>query len=477
LFRPFISPANLVIIYLLAVVVAATYLGRGPSILVSALGVLGFDFFFVPPYLTFAVADTEYILTFIGLFAVGLVISQLTARVRDQAEIAQRREAETATLYALSRDLSIAEGLEEVIQAITHNIGQIFGREVVIYLPERVGSENLIPYTQETNRPPFDHEIAVAAWSYKHGEPAGRGTDTLSASTARYLPLKTPNGVIGVLGMTPKIPGSQLTPEQRRTLELFTIQASLAIERVLLAEQARQAQLLQATEKLQTALLNSISHDLRTPLVSITGALSSLADGGPAMDAEIRQSLIETAREEADRMNRLVGNLLNMTRLEAGAMQVVKQPGDIQDAIGTALENMSNRLGGRDILVDIPDDLPLIPMDFVLILQSLANLIDNSLKFSPPGSPIEIKVRNSDGSIQVQVSDRGIGIPGEDLEHVFEKFYRVLRPDNISGTGLGLSISKGIIEAHGGRIWAENRPGGGTTVSFILPLEEPHREP
>jgi two-component system sensor histidine kinase KdpD len=176
-------------------------------------------------------------------------------------------------------------------------------------------------------------------------------------------------------------------------------------------------------------------------------------------------------------MNRLVGNLLNMTRLEAGAMQVVKQPGDIQDAIGTALENMSNRLGGRDILVDIPDDLPLIPMDFVLILQSLANLIDNSLKFSPPGSPIEIKVRNSDGSIQVQVSDRGIGIPGEDLEHVFEKFYRVLRPDNISGTGLGLSISKGIIEAHGGRIWAENRPGGGTTVSFILPLEEPHREP
>jgi two-component system, OmpR family, sensor histidine kinase KdpD len=188
------------------------------------------------------------------------------------------------------------------------------------------------------------------------------------------------------------------------------------------------------------------------------------------MDVEIRQSLVETALEEADRMNRLVSNLLNMTRLEAGALQVVKQPGDIQDTIGTALENLRARLADRQVSVKVPDDTPLIPMDFVLIVQVLVNLIDNSLKYSPEHTPIDIQVQQIDGTIQVQVSDRGVGIPPDDLNYIFDKFYRVKRPENISGTGLGLSISKGIIEAHGGRIWAENHPGGGAVISFFLPL-------
>jgi two-component system sensor histidine kinase KdpD len=341
----------------------------------------------------------------------------------------------------------------------------------VLFLPGIEGDERLKPYTQNPNFIVESNEMAVAVWSFQHGQSAGRGTDTLSATNGRYIPLKTSKGVVGVLGMKPKNPASYLSTDQRRLLETFASQAALAIERAQLAERAQYTQLLQATDRLQTALLNSISHDLRTPLVSVIGALSSLAEGGPAIDSEIRQNLIENALEEADRMNRLVGNLLNMTRLEAGAMQVVKQSGDVQDVIGTALENLEERLGKRQIVVEVPESIPLIPMDFVLIEQVLVNLIDNSLKYSSPDTPIEIRAMQTNGEVCIKVSDRGAGIPAGDFERIFDKFYRVQRPENISGTGLGLSISKGIIEAHGGRIWAENRPGGGTVVAFTLPAE------
>ena len=470
-FHQLISPTNLVMVYLLAVVFIAVNWGRGPSILASFLSVIGFDFFFVPPYLTFAVSDSQYLLTFIALFAVGLIISELTARVRDQAKAAQRREADTAALYALSRDLSFRESLDDVIGAVSENVGQKFGREAAIFLPETEGSDRLKPYTQSPHFIPNDQEIAVAGWTFQHGQQAGRGTDTLSASEGRYIPLKTPRGVVGVLGIKPLNSSSFLTSDQRLLLETFATQAALAIERVRLAEQAQQTQILQATEKLQTALLNSISHDLRTPLVSITGALSSLSEGGPAMDAEIHRNLLDTAREEADRMNHLVGNLLNMTRLEAGAMHAVMQPCDIQDAIGTALEDLADRLNEREVSVDIDENMPLIPMDFVLIVQVLVNLIDNSLKFSRPDLPVAIRANHNNQEVVITVSDRGIGIPTEDLDHIFEKFYRVQRPENVGGTGLGLSICKGIVESHDGRIWAENRPGGGTILTFTLPLK------
>ncbi len=472
LFQHNVSPTNLVMVYLLTVVVAAVYLGRGPSILVSFLSVLAFDFIFVPPYYTFAVSDTEYILTFIGLLGVGLVISELTARVRDQAEAARRREAETSILYTLSRDLSVAEGLDAIISAVTGSVSQTFGREAVVLLPNSKGKDTLKEYTKSADFSLDENEMAVAAWSLKHGQIAGRGTDTLPASIGRYIPLITPRGAVGVLAVKPKDEGNQMTLDQRRLLETFSRQAALAIERAQLAEQAKEAELLHATEKLQSALLNSISHDLRTPLVSITGALSSLSDGGVAMDPQIHQDLVDTARDEADRMNRLVGNLLNMTRLEAGAMRVTKQPGDVQDAIGTALENLGDTLRDRKVAIDIEENSPLVPMDFVLIVQVLVNLIDNALKYSNLESPVEIQTRQVGKDLHVSVKDRGIGIPVEDLDHIFEKFYRVERPEKIGGTGLGLSISRGIIEAHGGLIWAENRPGGGASITFSLPMQE-----
>jgi len=468
LVAPYISPTNLVVIYLLSVVITAIFLGRGPAILASILSVASFDYFFVPPHLTLAVSDTEYILTFIGLLSVSLVISYLTAQVREQAEAAQRREAQTAALYELGRDLTATVGLEAVAKTIISHISQTFSREVAIFLPE---DGKLKLYTASSGLTVAENELAVATWAFEHGQLAGRGTDTLPDASMHYQPLKTTRGVIGVLGVKPSSPGAYLSPDQRRTLDAFVNQVALAIEGARLVEQARQTELLEATEKLQTALLNSISHDLRTPLVSITGALSSLEEASPVLDEEVRRSLIETAREEADRLNRLVGNLLDITRIEAGAMRIHREAYDVQELIGSTLEQIGERLKDRPLNVDVPEKLPLVPMDFVLVSRVLVNVIDNALKYSPAHLPIEIRAQTSDKYLKITVADRGEGIPTEDLERVFDKFYRVQRPDNVSGTGLGLSISKGIVEAHGGNIQAENRRGGGTIITVSLPLE------
>ena len=277
--------------------------------------------------------------------------------------------------------------------------------------------------------------------------------------------------MIGVLGIKPIGINTYLSPDQKRTLDAFANQVALAIEGAQLVEQARQTELLEATEKLQSVLLNSISHDLRTPLVSITGALSSMEEAGPALDEEVRRSLVETAREEAERLNRLVGNLLDITRLEAGAMQLHRDACDVQELIGSALEQIGTPLKNRQVNAEISPKIPLIPLDFVLFSRVLVNVIDNALKYSPPEKPIEIRARVSRQDLEISIADRGEGIPVDDLERIFDKFYRVQRPDNVSGTGLGLSICKGIVEAHNGCIQAENRRGGGAIFIIKVPLE------
>jgi two-component system sensor histidine kinase KdpD len=468
LVAPYISPTNLVVIYLLSTVVAAVFLGRGPAILTSILSVVAFDFFFVPPSLTLAVSDTEYILTFFGLISVSLVISYLTAQVREQADAAQRREAQTAALYELGHDLTAAVGLEAVAKTIIDHIGQIYSREVALFLPE---NNDLKLYMASQDLSVAENELAVANWAFEHNQQAGRGTDTLPDASMHYQPLKTTRGVIGVLGIKPIGTNTYLSPDQKRILDAFTNQVALAIEGAQLVEQARQTELLEATEKLQTALLNSISHDLRTPLVSITGALSSMEESGPALDEEVRRSLIETAREEAERLNRLVGNLLDITRLEAGAMQLHREACDVQELIGSALEQIGTPLKDRQVNVEISPKIPLVPLDFVLFSRVLVNVIDNALKYSPVEKLIEIRARVSRQDLEISIADRGEGIPVDNLERIFDKFYRVQRPDNVSGTGLGLSICKGIVEAHNGSIQAENRRGGGAIFTIRVPLE------
>jgi two-component system, OmpR family, sensor histidine kinase KdpD len=469
---PAIEPTNLVMLYLMVVVIAALRWGRGPAILASVLSVVAFDFFFIVPYLTFAVSDTQYVLTFTAFLIVGLVMSTLTARAREQADLALRRQLETAELYDLSRDLTSAADLDTILQVLLRHVESSFGRGAAVILPGNSPDDRVRLAAAGSSIQVDDNEVAVADWVFRHGQPAGRNTDTLPAARLHYLPLKTARGTVGVLGVGgPESEGHYLGTDQQRLMEAFASQASLAIERSLLEQAARRAHVLEATDRLQTALLNSISHDLRTPLVSITGALSSLQQDEHQLDPVNRRSLIDNALTEAERLNRLVGNLLSMTRLESGAMRVSQEPCDLQDIIGAAIRQMEEPLADRKVGVEIPEGLPLVPMDFVLIVQVLVNLLDNAVKYSAPGTPIEVRARQSGDTVELEVADRGVGIPTEDLDRVFDKFYRVQRPENVGGTGLGLSICKGIVEAHGGRIQARPRQGGGTIVMVTLPMK------
>ncbi len=458
-------------IYLLTVVIAAGYLGRGPAILTSLLGILCFDFFIVPPVLSIATADTEYILTFMTSLGVGLLISTLMAQSREQLEAIQIYEAETNALYALSRDLVVAEDIATIVQAIIANVKHTLAHDVVIFLAE---DAILKCVSQNAADPPDAQEVAVAQWVLTTRIPAGWGTDHYAAALNYYVPVITAQHTLGVLGVKLLKEQQALTANQRRLLEALAGQAALAIERAQLAEMTHRAQLLEVTEKLQAALLNSISHDLRTPLVTITGALTTMDDAETTLSPQARRALTATAREEAERLNRLVENLLDMTRLEAGAIRVRRAPEDVQDVIGSALEELGPRLGERPINVDIPPDLPFVDMDFVLIVHVLVNIVDNALKYSPADAPITIQARAMNTEVEIQVRDRGIGIPEEDLERIFDKFYRVQRPDHVSGTGLGLAISKGIVEAHGGHIGAGNCPEGGAIIAIRLPCSYTH---
>ena len=471
------APTTIAMLYLLCVVITAYLWGLGPAILVSVLGVLAFDFFHVPPYLTFAVGDTQYIFTFLALLLVGVVISYLASRVRRQTESARHREQETAALYALGRDLAISNDLESYIRAIIKRAKETFGHDTIVFLPDVQNKETLKPYASIPNITIDENEFAAAIWSFQHQRIVGHGTDTLPNAKARYLPLVTARGTVGVIAISAIDTSVELTIEQERLLEAYADLAAVAVESILLGEEAHNAQVLRNTEKLQTALLNAVSHDLRTPLVSIIGALSSLQEEGMNLDNAAKRNLIGVAREEAERLNHLITNLLDVSRIEAGAIRISRQPSDVQDLVGAALEQMGGRARARPIRIDIPPELPFVSVDFGLIVQTLVNVLDNALKYSPADSPIDIKGRQVGHEVHIEIADRGVGIPPQDLLHVFDKFYRIQRPDNVAGTGLGLSICKGIIEAHGGRIAAENRPGGGTIIRLILPMSEPNKSP
>jgi len=472
--RALLHPTNLVMLYLAAVVLAAFFLGRGPALLASFLSVLAFDYFLVDPSLSFSVADTEYLVTFAGLLVVGLVVSGLAARVRQQLADLGEREAQVEALNALSRDLNSALNLDEMIQAVVYHVGRDLSRDVVVLLP-RDGALEKRAATPGFELP--EAELATAGWAFRNAETAGLGAAHDPGAGTRFVPLKTTGGVLGILGVRPRRGGSRLIPAQRQQLDALANLAALALERARLGEEANRAQVLGETEKLQTALLNSISHELRTPLVSIQGVLDSLLEveqGGEnaaVLDHAARLDMLENAREETARLNRLVENLLDMTRLEAGALKLRLEPGDLQDLIGSALARLDEPLKHHPVKVSLDEHLPLIPMDFVLMEQVLVNLVDNAAKYSPPAAPVEIRVTCRDQEARICIADSGAGVPAAELERIFDKFHRVSRPGQVKGLGLGLSICKGIVEAHGGRIWAENNPGGGLAINVALPLE------
>lgn len=465
--RPHVSPTNLVMFYLLAVVLAAVRFGQKPAILTAIFGVLAFDFCLIAPRWSLSVADTEYLFTFFALFTVGIVISTLVAKAKARAETLRERELQTESLYYLSRDLTVAIDRPSILAAVRKNIGESLRARLAVLLPQAevlevaIASEGLVL---------DEAELAVADWSYQQRQQAGSGSETHGSARLLYLPLCTPSHVYGVIGVELGEPADYFSPHHRRLLEAFTSQVALALERVFLAEQAEQAQVLQARESLERALLNSISHDLRTPLVTIIGALSSLHEKSLHLPPAKQQELLRCAWDEAERLNRFVGNLLDMTRLEAGEVRINREPCDIQDLIGTALTILDRKLEGRDVRIQLAKDLPLVSMDMVLMTQVLVNLIDNGLKYAPAKEPLEIAASMASNQLVLEVRDRGPGLPEADVERIFEKFYRLPVPEGVSGTGLGLSICKGIVEAHQGTIHAENRSDGGLCVVCRLPL-------
>ncbi len=467
LFRPFLEPTNIAMFYLLAVVVAAVRLGRKPAAVTSLLGVLAFDFFFVPPRLTFAVADSQYLITFVALFTVGIVISTLVTRARERAEAMRERELQTASLYYLSRDLAAAAGIDVVMKAAVRNVEEALNARVVLLLPE---GERLDVMAASDGLTLDTKEQAVADWAFRNRHASGHGTDTLVSSLFIYLPLQTPASILGVMGVHMENEVDYLSTENRRLLDAFATQTAMAMERIQFSLQAEQAQILQARENLERALLNSISHDLRTPLASVTGVLSSLKEEGTHLSEAARAELLETACGEAERLNRFVGNLLDMTRIEAGAVRLNTEECDVQDLVGCALTALEPRIGKREVSFRMLPVMPLVPMDMVLMIQVLVNLLENSLKYSPPDTPIEIVATTDSSWLVISVADQGAGIPEQDLKRIFDKFYRIPVPEGAGGTGLGLSICKGIVEAHGGRIRAENRAGGGLSIQIRLPL-------
>ncbi len=463
--------SNLAMLYLLGVTLVAYRYGRGPSFLAALLSVAAFDFFYVPPYISFEVADFPYVVTFIVMLTVAFLISTLTVQIRTQADAARRRERRTSALYAMARDMVSKRGLESLTQVAIHHISDVFASETAIFLPDLQG--NLIMQTGSTlPHAATDQERTAVQWVFEHRQMAGANTETLPSVRATYLPLKATRGGLGVLAVKPADPQRLLDPEQLHLLETFANQTSVAIERAYLAEEAQTATLQVETERLRNLLLSSVSHDLRTPLASIKGAASTLLDDEVLLSPAARRDLAATISEESDRLNRLLSNLLEMTRLEAGAVHVHKEWQPLEEVIGAALNRLDARLHDRNLIVQLPPDLPLVPLDGVLIEQVLINLLENAIKYTPPATPIEICAKRDGKAVVVTIADHGAGLPPEGIEQIFDKFYRARPKETPTGSGLGLAIARGMIEAHGGRIWAENRrDGAGAVFLFTLPLE------
>jgi len=465
-----VSPSNLIMVYLLGVVAVGTRAGRGPTALASVLSVAAFDFFFVPPYLSFAVSDGQHLITFAVMLIVALVISGLTVRIRAQADAARQRERRISALYAMSRALATTQDVTSVLETALRQIGAVFSGRLAVLLPEATGRVAV------RARHPFEFpmepsELAVAQWVYEHRQPAGAGTATLPGAGALYLPLVGSRGAVGVLGVSAEDPTAFESPEQLHQLEAFGNQIALAVERANLAEEARLAEVRAETERLRNSLLSSVSHDLRTPLAAITGASSSLLESSAQLGGDTQVDLIRSIHREAERLDRLVNNLLDMTRLESGGVAIRREWQALDGVIGAALKRMERALSGREVRVDIPADLPLVPIDGVLIEQALIHILDNAAKYTPPGTPIDIAATADGRTATIEIGDRGRGFASGDEARVFEKFYRGSSPER-PGAGLGLAICRAIIASHGGRIWAENRPGGGAVFRFTLPLED-----
>jgi two-component system sensor histidine kinase KdpD len=376
----------------------------------------------------------------------------------------------------MSRSFAFRSGLDDIAEAAARHVEVLFETEAVVLIPDAGGI--LVP--RGGSAPGLsgaDKEMAVARWVLENARPAGAGTDTLPGADGLYIPLSGRRGTMGVLAVALGKRPAPLEPSQRQLLDVFVNQAALALERAMLAQEAERAQVSAETERTRSTLLSSVSHDLRTPLAAVTGAATSLLDAGGTLGEAARRDLLETIRDEADHLNRIVANLLEITRLESGPVALRKEWYPLEDLIDAVAARIEPRLRGREVTLNLPDAILQVPLEATLVEQVLINLLENALKYTPAGSPLEISARAANGDVLVEVADRGPGIPPGEEERIFHRYYRAAATGAIAGSGLGLAVCRAAVEAHGGRIWATNREGGGAVFRFTLPIEgEPPAE-
>jgi two-component system sensor histidine kinase KdpD len=467
---PLLSSTDQAMVYLLGVLAAASRLPRGPALCAAVLSVAAFDFCFVPPAFTFAVDDQRYLITFLVMLGVGLLVSSLTVRLRAQADAARERERHTAALLAMSAQFVIETGVAEIARMAAGHVRELLGVEAIVLLADRAG--NLTPCGgAQFELARTEQELAVARWAFQHGRLAGHGTDTLPGAEALFIPLVGSGGHLGAFGVALARRPNPLAPSQWRLLEAFVAQTALALERALLVERSATERVAAETERTRSALLSAVSHDLRTPLASIAGA-ASLLRAEPDLEPQVRAELLATVHEEADRLSRLVADLLDLTRLESGDLRVQKEPYPLEEIVDSALARRASELRGRAVERRVPEEVLVAPVDPLLLEQVLLNLLENAAKYTPPGSPLEVSVERRGEQAVLEVADRGPGLPPGAEARVFERFYRAADSHRSRGTGLGLTVSEAIVRAHHGRIEAENRPGGGALFRVSLPLAD-----
>ena len=475
--QPVAGLENVDLVFLPAIIAVAVRYGLRPSLAGCMASVLAYNFFFIPPFHTFAIADPASVVRLFLFLLVALTTSKLAARAGAEAQEAQRRAEVTEALYAFSREVAGIVALDDLLETTAAQIGSVLGLRVVVLLPDAEGRLQRRASWPPADRPDeLDIDDSRLAWAPRG--PSGRNVDALRVAGRLFLPLKTSHGVLGVVGVSRDRSEGALTPEERRLLEALLAQAAVAYERIRLGQERDEARLAVEAERLRSALLASLSHDLKTPLASIIGAVTALRQYDALYDAAARDELAGTIQDGAESLGRFVANLLDMARLEAGGVVLDRQPVDVGEVVGTALQRMASALAEHRVAVDLEPGLPLLGLDVVLFEQVLVNLLDNAAKYAPPGSTVAVAGRRSHDGIVLRIADEGPGLAPGDVERVFDKFYRAGKGDRQrAGTGLGLAICRGFVEALGGTIEAANRAdgaGAAFTIAFPEATVTPH---
>jgi two-component system sensor histidine kinase KdpD len=448
-------------------VVLAMFVSRGATLMAATVTAILWNFLFVPPVFTFRISGATDLMLFLTYFPIALAMGHLAARLRAQQAAERRREQHATAMYLLTRELAQATDFADLLAIIIREIGKAAQADVALSLPEETQENSLTPYFAST-WPLSEKEQSVAAWAFGHRQPAGRGTDTLPSADGVHLPLLAGERAVGVLSVRFRDGGS-FASNERDLLEAFVRQIALVIDRQRLRDAEQRAKMIEESERLSKTLLNSVSHEIRTPISAINSAAAALAAARNAERTGVPWSMVDEIQEAARRLNRLVGNLLNMTRLESGHVEPKLDWCDITDLVHVTLKELQKELTQHKVAVDLPAGLPLVRIDFVLMQQALANLLLNAVLHTPPGTSVHVQAGTRPGTLVLSVTDNGPGLPSEVLPFIFDKFYRAPEAP-AGGTGLGLAIVKGFVEAQGGRVEAQNNPGGGAVFSIYLPL-------